>query len=228
MSDDQISNTPDNESPYSPEELMQAAEAVQTLTPEAYLEMVAMIRSIDEQSLVPEACGYVWTKMHGPDGAEITVGTRSFHPIQAFKALSEGVNYIKGHSNLRTSSQAQPAPAAPTVAQGTAPQQAPSTSQPASPESATAGGDVQGGESDLKLKLTHIAKAFSTNGNPYLIAKTEDKRFAKYGIRAWPEVLPPDLAFDQMDPGVQLAPPLSMTYALYSPTEKKIKSFLEA
>jgi hypothetical protein len=238
MSDEQVSNAPD-QSIYSPEELQQAAETIKSLTPEAYLEMLALIRSTDVQAILPEAGGYAFTDLYAPDGAVVKVGARSYHPIPAFKELMVSVEYCKRHSNLKSvpdtaptntpsaASVAQPASTA--VAPTTAPQKAPESSHVASPpreepvyESV---GEGQGSVSEQKLTVSLISKALTQGGNPYLLIKTREPQYAKYGIKAWPEVLPQELAFDAMQPGIEAKPIDSMRFAFYDTQTKKVKSF---
>ena len=80
---------------YSQADLDRAALEITKLTPEAYLELEDLIRSLEEQPSLPEAGGIAWADLYGKHGGVIHLTARRSDVIPAIHRLLAGVRYLR-------------------------------------------------------------------------------------------------------------------------------------
>jgi len=80
---------------YAQADLDRADLEIKKLTPEAWLELEDYIRTLDEQTTLPEAGGVAWANIYGKHGGVINLTARATHPIAATNRLLAAVRYLR-------------------------------------------------------------------------------------------------------------------------------------
>lgn len=133
---------PENESEgvYTESEMERAKEALNDLSPDAYLEMESVLNASSDVSGIPEAGGIAFTEFVGAHGGIIHATARAAHPTRAIQMLLESLQYLKSlqpntqwripGSNVAPQA-SKPVPPAPVQAVAQTPAQAQATPVPA-------------------------------------------------------------------------------------------------
>lgn len=236
MSDQAVEHEPEGvdeqATAYSPEQLTAAKEELTKLSPQEWLELQTYVSGLEAQATLPEAGGVCYTTLVSPTGAEVNMTARASHPVEALRALMTGVRFAgdayklfpKRPRPVPTTASAPPTQeaSAQTTAQALPQRQIPLTQVGASPQpQATAQG--QPGVIEV-IEVKSVTKQVSPNGKEYLNVK--GGMYTKYGLKAWPEVIPPGMDLQNMAVGVEFTViPDWMRYAAVSPDRKKVTLF---
>jgi hypothetical protein len=83
------------EATYAEEDIQRAAEEINNMTPDGYLELESMVKSIEDINAIPEAGGIIFTEITNNNGAILHPTARATHPIRCVQMLIELLNYLR-------------------------------------------------------------------------------------------------------------------------------------
>lgn len=182
---------------------------------------------------LPEAGGICFTELYTPGGLKIHLTCRNFTGKDALDEIIHTIEY--GIKKYKLTTKLSPPPATSTqvvASNGNAPVNHPPQAQPAgsapvpasapAPASTPAVSQAPASEEIERIILETIQHGVSESGVHYLLCK--GGKYRKYGIKAWPEVLPPPYqGFESWAVGVTYAPVAGFEIALFS--GKKVQGF---
>jgi hypothetical protein len=155
-----------------------------------------------------EAPAVAWTNLFTKTGGKINVTVRAFSAQEALDELVQAVLYAKEtyHFDVVPYSYASSAPPVDTL---------PETLKPVPVQTEK----TENGTANTKtMEVDTIHKSLTENGKPYL--KVKGAPFSKWGVKAWPEVVPNSIDFDALETGKEYEAPDGMRNAIIEMTEK--------
>lgn len=217
---------------YTKAELEAAQAEIELLTPDAWIEMVRYIRSMENVEKLGEAPGIAWTTLYGAHGGQMNVTCRGVTGVIAADNMFDTVRHI-----MMTHKQMDWSPTKSynkTPAQATAPAQTqtttaaqPAPAQPTPTPAQPTYAPVEGSGIE-KFTVQSVAHAISKNGHHNVHVITVEPALAKYGITAWKETVPVD--FETWEVGTEYQPPDNMKFCLVDTASKpkKVTAFTDS
>jgi len=218
-------NDPEN---YTDEEIQQATAELGSMTPEALLELTRTISALENVSL-PEAGGIAWTELQTPRGAVINLTSRAHTPLQATENLLQAIKALNNKYHILPRLRgAQATPHIPETTVAVAPPPPAGVPTPPMPQwtttpstSLTPSAPVS---SDAEvIAVDTIAYALTKGNVPYV--RVKGGHYAKWGVAAYPEVIPVGFDLGALNGKGEVPPPANMRLAIYSPSAKKVVAF---
>lgn len=192
--------------------LVQAAQEIEQLTPQDWIEVQDYITKLESNAPESMASINFYGKTEVGWDLQLTIrGMDEGRLLDRFASLSarlqeKGVK-PKGAVASTTGPASQPAPTAPATA-----------------PAATAPGAADGARPNLEtFPVDTVNHQIAQNGNHYLLVKGGP--FTRYGWKAWAEVVPNSLDFENWGLGVDYKAPPELANAWVDKEKKKIVSF---
>lgn len=214
---------------YSQEQLTKAQEELKNMSPEALLGFRDYIAALEEAAKLGEAGGIAFTELETPRGAVINVTARSLTPQGAIESLLSAIKAVKDKYDITPRYKVSKEPLPPFVAPmsattlpssfegqaGQAAQAAQALVKTTPPPQAQSGGET--------ISVDSIEKMFTKNNVPYLRAR--GGKWHKYGVAAYPEVIPAGFDINALNMNTQYPAPPEMKWAVCSsdPDGKNLK-----
>lgn len=239
--EDVVKQAAENESPdlplpasYTKAELDVAAEEIKTLTPESWIEIVRAMHGLEDtlKANLGEAPGIAWTTLYSEKtGGQMNVTSRGITPKAAAEDMFATVRYIMlsqphmGWSPTKSYAKA-PSLQTPAPAQNkTPPPAAPNNTPPPPAQGKEPTYAPVAGSGIEKFTVQSIQHAISKNNHPYVLVKTVEPAFGKFGVNAWKEVVPVD--FEAWPVGQEYQPSPEMKFCLVDTGQspKKVTAF---
>ena len=188
----------------------EAAAALETMTPEAYTELMAYVASMEEA--LPEAPASCNFKVATPRGWDIQFTLRGWDENRLLERVSAFERLL------------EEAGCAPAGGKGPATPQAAAQAEQKPIRITSDGVDpavVEGPEVD-SFKVETLTYGFSGK-TPHLVVR--GGRWTQFGWKAWPEVIPGDVDYGKWPVGEPQSPPDCMAFAYVDKGKKKIVAF---
>lgn len=217
----------------SSDRLKQAAEELNTMTPDSYLELIEYVDRLEKG--LPELPCRVTVKMFSGGGYDTMFTLLDVDDDMLYDRLVALMSKLKGAGFVPERHYQQPKSAEQheKEANGAKSASAPAQQSESAPKSealevlTTKGDpDVTGEEID-RFSVNLIQRKQSDDGKyTYLLVK--GGRWMRWGFRAWPEVLPPSIKLEAMELGKEVGDipaDLQIAYARTSKGDSKIIAF---
>jgi hypothetical protein len=211
------------EKQFSDDQIEQAEQEIEGLTPEMYLELMNQIACLEEQVHLPEAASSFNAKIYSKGGTEIQVTIRNANPTLGLQQMISTI----GHAIQRYGMSARPPQTPSAPAPLSAPAKTPVTaSPPANPALATPApvpAQAQAGSygETVSFQVSSVSHKVSDNGVHYVLVK--GGQYSKFGVKAYDNFVPVGVDFLSWAIGQEFGPPDSMRYAVVQISEGKAK-----
>lgn len=189
-----------------PKTLEEAAEMLETITPEEYLHIMDYVQSLERNIQLPEAPNSLNFRVSMPDGSDVQLTLRDMDEdalLLRFERIRQAMTDRGAVVQKRPEKSVQP-----------------SQVRITSPDIDASVIDQDGVES---FEVESLAYSFSGK-SPYV--NVRGGVWKKYGWKAWPEIIPADIDYGSWPIGQDVTEvPPEMAICFFSKTKKKVLAF---